>query len=319
MANLIPQPWTFYGGLWHQKPEGSITPVTALGGVDFDGLTSGQSVTGIVDFYGTYGNGYGMQGDTSVKRAGKTSSASCSIQSGTTGRPGDGTPAGNGDFGFIQSLVDRGHQVTEGQEIWLYGWLYVPSDFNFNTGATGLKFIRFSYPSAGPELDTYIANGQSIGGGDSTACEGFHLVNESFPQLQANTNRRTGPRIAKGQWNFFCQYVKASVNQADSIERLWINDAFTMEHVGGAVQVTTKWVDENSSLQTAAWTPSGGRYSTLADTDAEISSFYLFTYWNNNSPQDQQLNIDQIKYVKADTNLETDAYGNKYVSSGQVA
>ena len=22
MANLIPQPWTFYGGLWHQKPEG---------------------------------------------------------------------------------------------------------------------------------------------------------------------------------------------------------------------------------------------------------------------------------------------------------
>ncbi|GAG33972.1 unnamed protein product, partial [marine sediment metagenome] len=54
------------------------------------------------------------------------------------------------------------------------------------------------------------------------------------------------------------------------------------------------------------------------DASETISSMYLFTYWNGNAPQDQEVNIQYMKYVQAGTGLAVDAYGNKYVNSGQV-
>ena len=65
------------------------------------------------------------------------------------------------------------------------------------------------------------------------------------------------------------------------------------------------------------WTRRGAGSPPLAPTSS-ISTMYLFTYWNGNAPQDQQLNIQYMKYVQSSAGLATDAYGNKYVNSGQV-
>ena len=45
MANLIPQPWTFYGGLWHQAAEGAPTPsppATLITSENFESGTLGS-------------------------------------------------------------------------------------------------------------------------------------------------------------------------------------------------------------------------------------------------------------------------------------
>ena len=46
MANLIPQPWTFYGGLWHQKPEGGSPTAPNSGAI----LSGGSTLRGPYDF-----------------------------------------------------------------------------------------------------------------------------------------------------------------------------------------------------------------------------------------------------------------------------
>lgn len=291
--------------------------ITPLGELNFDGLTAGQSITPLVSAWGTFGNGYGCQGDTTIKMPGATSSCNISIQNNTTGRPTEvDTPPGNGDFGFIRSFNTN---FVEGDEFWLFGRIYFPVNFNFNTESIGLKFIRYSYPVAGPELDTYIADGQEFTTGDNTANAGFHLVNESFPQLIPNMHRKTSSLFVRGQWNTFCKYTKCSNSQASSAERLWINDAFVMEHVGGVNDVTTRWFD--GTLQTAVWTPSagsGGKWATLNNEQA-ISSFYLFTYWNNRAKQDQSCNVQKIVWHNNANDLLLDQYGNIYINSLQVS
>ena len=43
MANLIPQPWTFYGGLWHQAPEGVAPTPPPYGLLWADGVEPVES------------------------------------------------------------------------------------------------------------------------------------------------------------------------------------------------------------------------------------------------------------------------------------
>lgn len=216
------------------------------------------------------------------------------------------------DFGFIKNFASN---FVSGDTFWLWMRFWVPSNWTWNTNGNGLKFFRFGYPGYGPELDTYIADGQEYSVGDTTQMTGIHLVNESFPQLQANTHRQTSRIFTRGAWNTVCKMTQCSTSQASSAERLWINDQFVYEHVGGASQVTTKWW--NSTLQTASWTPSGS-WATLNVANA-ISNFYLSSYWNNTADQDQALNIDKIIWHNVSGDLLTDEYANPFIHSSQVA
>ena len=294
-------------------PDPESDKITPLGGVDFNGLSDGQSITALVDYWGTYGNGCGSQGDTNIKRPGKTSSANMSIQAGTTGRPGDGTPAGNGDFGFILTLNDKGHNITEGEEFWMGTWLFIPEDFEFKSGTATLKFIRFAMPTGG-KVETQI---MGVGAANST---GFFLGSEAYPQRQEFTHRDTESVLIRGEWNFVSIYIKASVDQDKSVHRVWVNDQFAMEHVGNTSDVTTKWLDPDGALQTQTWVPTsgnGGKWAIL-DESSVLHSIFLFTYWNSNSPKDQSINVQELFYLKDGTNLATDEYGNKYIKSDQL-
>tara|TARA_R110002012_G_scaffold315863_1_gene530234 strand:+ start:1179 stop:3098 length:1920 start_codon:yes stop_codon:yes gene_type:complete len=288
--------------------------ITALGGVDFDGLTDGESITPLVSFYGAYGNGYGSQGDTSIAYGSNTSSASMSIQSGTTGRPGDGTPAGNGDFGFIESLTTAGHAVADGGDLWVYGKLFIPLGFDFSgAGGLGLKFLRFTFPGSGGKLDVHIGeNGSGVN-------NSFSISNENFSQFQSDVHRETNRTLNLGAWNDFCFYVSATADTSTTEMRLWINDEFVMEHVGNGADITTNWTNPAGALDSATWTPAGGGFAALPNSGETISSMYLFTYWNGNAAQDQSVNVQYMNYVQTETGLATDAYGNKYVNSGQVS
>lgn len=287
--------------------------ITSLGGVDFDGLADGASITSLVSFYGAYGNGYGAQGDTVIKYGSNSSSANLSIESGTTGRPGDGAPAGNGDFGFIYSLTDEGDAVANGGELWVYGKLYIPAGFDFSgAGGLGLKFLRFTFPSTGGKLDVHIGeNGSGVN-------NSFSISNENYSQFQTDVHRETNKTLNLGAWNDFCFFVSATADTATTDMKLWMNDEFVMEHVGNGSDITTNWINPAGTLDSATWTPAGGAFAALPTVGDTISSMYLFTYWNGNAPQDQSVNVQYMQYVQSDVDLSTDEYGNKYVNSGQV-
>ena len=324
MSNILSQAIRL--AYWNNQQDGSVLgsdkvgyvgggggSISALGGVDFNGLTAAQSVTPLVSFWGAYGNGYGSQGDTAIKYGSNTSSANMSIQSGTTGRPGDGTPVGNGDFGFIESLSDAGHAVADGGDLWVYGKMYIPEGFDFTgAGGLGLKFIRLTLAGSGGKLDIHIGeNGSGVN-------NAFSISNENYSQFQTDVHRETNRTINLGAWNDFCFYVSATDDTATTEMRFWLNDQFVMEHVGSGTDIVTKWINPSGTLDTATWTPAGGGFACLPAPTSSISTMYLFTYWNGNAPRDQSVNVQYMNYVQSDAGLSIDEYGNKYVNSGQV-
>ena len=292
----------------------AVGPITFLEDISFDGLSNGAPITSLVTFWGTQGNGYGCAGDTAVKMAGKTSSVNLSIEAGTTGRPGDGSPAGNGDFGWATEL-ELANQVADGEELWIGEWVYFPATFDFRTdNNTGLKFLRYSNSTTGRKIDWLIhqAAGEAVQ-------DGYNILNEEYT-APIVTLRETNSLFNLGEWNFVCQYVKASSLTTDSVQRIWVNDQFVMEFKGTSLtEVASRWIDPSGDEQTAVNVVVSGSWATLASSGSKIVRTLQSTYWNGGPSIDQSYNIQRVVWEKDDTLLATDSDGNKYIASTQVA
>lgn len=311
------------GKIYGQYPLGdapvSGSPFTPLETLSFNGLADGADVTGLVTFWGAYDSvaNVGTEGDTGITYGTDTSSAQLSIKQGSNGRPGDTageTSSDNsGDFGWIKNFTNPILESTN-EEVWTFFRIFIPTGFKYTTNtSSGLKFVRHS-PDIGSKLDLLILSDAS---GNQT---GWNIANENYPEPTSETGRTSSRLFIENQWNTVCFYTNVTKTRTGTVQRLWINDEFVMEHVGGASGITTKWWD--NSLQTDTWTtiPNDETgWGTIPGGASQLSNTMIFTYWNGNSPQDQSVNIDKVHTHKDFNDLASDIYGNRYIDSSQVA
>lgn len=303
---------------------GTFTPLRR---VNFDGLADQASVystgsTAGKRFEGMPGSvafaaGYGTRATTAVKKPGRSSSCALLIKAGSDGDPGGGdTGAGMGAFGGYSELDTFGHQVSQGQEIWLGAWYFFPTGWSWarQGGGDQIKFQRWQHTGDSSHMDIYVLNGDysySNGESESSASgvgTGFGFRNEYAAAANPDTDFTSAtPAIPLNQWVWVEQYVLAHSTGTTAVRRLWVNGTFVREQVGASV----RWRGNDGNLHTK--TVSGG-IATLASSGDTLTSVAFFTYWNSYAPQDQTCYIQDIVYHKTISDLTaTDEFGNKMI------
>lgn len=275
--------------------------------------TVGQAVSALDQFYSSLGAGYGAEVVTAVHRPAKTKSLRLSIEAGTTGFPGDGSPAGNGFFGAnIYPPASQGSNYFGGQGDWFHlgMWMYVPSAFsavsNIQDGA--VKFL----------LNTFALTGGTSGKDDVHICEtGFAFLNEFDPNSGTNNSypsERAGTELGfpRDQWFWLerADFLHSDGDQA--ITRVWINDVLQLERDARVL----KWRTTDDQYHTTTRGTVG--CPTLPTSTANVEYVYLFSYWNGGPATDQELWIDDVCTAVSQTDMTTDALGNPMMGSGAV-
>jgi len=331
--NIQPKVWQladFNGRRYstNTPPGGEFVPLYRI---NFDGLSDGQSVVPTANDPGSvegkrftsclgdrgFYNGFGIQATTAVKCTGKTSSCALSIKQGSDGDPAGGsTGANTGAFGGIVSLGEA--QVLEGEEIWWAMRIMFPLGFDFTTPNPVLKYIRLGQwhkdthvRSTTGKNEHMIVNGIADSVGTSNVL-GWGILSEVFPRFATETVKSCDRNLGeRGVWHWVCGYIKASATAANCIERIWCDDLLAYERTAGQFN---KWHTSSGwQTQTATDKP------ILLDTDQALDGFYIFTYWNGNSPQDQTCYIQDFVYHKeASTIPNVDEFGNKFIGSGSI-
>lgn len=303
--------------------------------LNFTNLTSGQSITSMVDEWGTQGTGtftdrQGCYGDTSVKRTGKNSSLRIEIAARTTGRPGDdpATPEGSGDWGF-QKLLPA--PVTQGGTIRIGAWVRVPagydwgsdqdhgSGWNGNAGAGHIKFLRLEKRTSGgvPDgrVEFYVLNGLIFSDPEPDQVGWYSFV-EDVGQVEAETKHKidTAHIFQDDTWHWIELYVKVHATGALAERRAWIDGVLIHEQLGASF----KYRNTSGTYTTQTWSAA---IPTLDDSGGDINRLYVFTYWNGGAPQDQSLYLSDIVFSNNNENasdLVTDSFGNKMIGSSHV-
>lgn len=300
------------------EPAGGTIIANPMLLVDFNGLSDGQSVVNTAHDPGSvagkrfdavlgdtgFDGGFGVQADTTIKMAGKTSSCMCSIAEGSEGDPAGGsTGAGYGAFGGIIGIPEP---VESGEEFWCGFYMYVPLDFSFETNTGALKYIRHDTTFNVGRIENMVINGgyngQPIGNQ-----VGWGLVREGSgnDKLQSETHLISNKKLVLGEFNWVEMYMKPYFDRSLSIRRIWLNGEFVCERVGN----TNKYINNSGVLTTQVI---GSGDLLLSQSDDAIENIYFSTYWNGDSPQDQAWWIQKVVgHKNASEVLGVDEYGNK--------
>lgn len=310
--------------------QSSFTPLRRI---NFDGLSNGQRIVAkdagsidgkrFDDSLGTVGfaGGFGMQATTAIHASGKTSCAALSIRQGSDGDPTD-IGAGMGPFGGMINLgSDR---VLEGEELWWGMRVMFPTGFNFLTPNPILKFLRISQvnkftlnrdnPDTTGKLEHFIANGVAFDSGTPNVT-GWGLQSEVFgdltqPSFVKPSDRNVGNPLNSFHW--VCGYAKVSATASLCNRRIWCDDQLAFERTAGQFN---KWHTGTGYHTDTANTPE----RILLNSSQALDTFYVFTYWNGLSPQDQTCYIQDFVYVKNPADVPSvDEFGNRMIASGDV-
>jgi hypothetical protein len=288
--------------------------------LDFTNLTSGQSITSMVSYWGTQGTGadsaYGCFGDTTVKRTGKNSSLRLSIKQGSTGRPGDGAAVTEGDYGFGYNLPAK---VNQGGTVRVGAWVRIPTGWSWAPTGGG-KFLRLlkcdsGGSPTGRKVETFILNGTWISGPDDEQYGWLH-VTEGNDQLEAETKHQADSTVflQEGVWHWVESYVKCHSDGSLSERRWWVDNILTHEIIGNAL----KYRNSSGTYSTQTW--SGG-IPTIETSDGGIDEMMFLTYWNGGAPQDQSFYLSELVISNNNedaSDLATDAFGNKMIGNAHV-
>jgi hypothetical protein len=293
--------------------QGSLAQGAGYSHLSFTNLSSGQSITPLVSFWGTQGTGaytgYGCFGDTSVRRPGKSSSLRMTIKAGSTGRPGDGTAVTDGDFGFGRALPAP---VAQGGTVRVGAWVRMPSGFNWLTNVGHTKMLRLE-KSAGGKHEVQPLTASWIGG-SATAQVGWYPIIEGAGngQVEAETNFQmaTDVRLQPDTWHWVEYYVFVTSVAANAVRRFWVDNVLAFEILGNVI----RYRNTGGTYTTApTWSKAIPTIDAPGDT---INNLLWFTYWNGGSPQDQSFYTSDVVFSNNNEtapDLVTDAFGNKMI------
>ncbi len=176
-----------------------------------------------------------------------------------------GDAGGFGQWGGVVSLPD----LPEGETIWVRLWAYWPSDFEFSA-APWMKFIR---------LHNRMADGSNGGYND------LYIDNADGPDSVLRVIKET-----HDVWEVY---------DGDPIPReLW--ERYEMQIV-----VDDTPVDDGGEARFRVWRDDALIFDrtdvpTVNGEGGVLDGLYLFTYWNNEMPPDNQMYIDELAITFGD-------------------
>lgn len=203
---------------------------------------------------------------------------------------------GFGSFGGIIKFTNckdvDGRRLVKGDEVWARVRLYIPSDWEFNSGRN--KFLRFR---------------ASQGEGDQSFAEGHDdLYIDGNPGAK---NWQPYHFIFEGEQKWYSMGDESHFFKRDSwttVEYYLRFDDKT-ETEGGKAHVRV-WIDGELIGDT-------GDRRTLQTAKSYVESLYFFTYYGNEtSPKDQSIYVDDL-LITTEKPLTFDSHGNRFLGVGK--
>lgn len=222
------------------------------------------------------------------------------------GKQSGSTKINTGDTGYGKwgGQFNLPTNLGVGDELWWKVAIYIPSDFQFDSGKGLGKGMRIKTTKAnatgnGGYIDNYF-KGYSAGG-----CRMHGVANEAsatvftannpaskenncdpkFTNASGFNRLNVGAPIPRDKWVVFEQYVKFSANPNAGIYRMWQDGKLVFED-------KKTWI--------------------LVSPTAVAQYTLLFTYWNAGSPKNNTVWVDDVVLTNQQPD-NTDSLGNPFL------
>lgn len=248
---------------------------TSTGTVDFDPY--------FFDDFEAYADGASLTNLAPFDAAGRTIASTAQAHRGSQSaqmsiRAGDG-----GGFGQWGGLLPIDPAIAKGGEIWIRLYVYWPSDFEFSA-APWMKFLR---------LHNRASDGENAGYNDLYVDRADETISvlRTIKEVHDVWAAYDGESLPRDTWERYEMY-------------LFVDDVPVDD--GGAARVRI-WRDDALIFDRTD-------VPTITEAGGVIDYFYLFTYWNNEAPPDNDCWIDDL-VIATDASPPpwTDAAGNHWI------
>jgi len=189
-------------------------------------------------------------------------------------------PGGKGGFGRWGGILPIKPALPRGNEIWVRLYVLWPKDFEFSA-APWMKFIR---------LHNRTENGKNGGYNDLYVdnADGTTSVLRTIKETHDRWQTYDGPPLPRDRWECYEVYLFIDNTSVDAAGkgrfRVWRNDELIFDRTD---------------------------VPTISTADGVIDYLYLFTYWNNETPPENDLFIDDLAIAtSASPPPNKDAAGN---------
>jgi hypothetical protein len=256
---------------------------SAAGGAGGASTGAGDFEPYFFDDFEGYADGASLGNNAPFDAAGRTFASSAQAHRGQQSaqmgiRDGDG-----GGFGQWGGLLPIDPAVARGGEVWVRLYVYWPSDFEFSA-APWMKFLR---------LHNRASDGENAGYNDlyvDRADETMSVL-RTIKEVHDVWAVHDGPRLPRDTWERYEMYLfvdDVPVDEGgDARVRIWRDDALIFDRTD---------------------------VPTITESGGVIDYFYLFTYWNNEAPPDNECWVDDLAIATdASPPPWTDAAGNPWI------
>ncbi|WP_108867226.1 hypothetical protein [Aquimarina aquimarini] len=237
------------------------------------------------DNFDTYENGISLSSLKPFDAAGRTTVSNEQSYSGNYAAKMEIHQGDQGGFGQWGGIIPITPSIKKGGEIWVRLRVYWPSSFIFNA-TPYMKFLRLHNKSGNGENAGY--NDLYVDQADQTTTvlrciKEFHNIWETYD----------GHKIPRDTWETYEMYLA----------------------------VDNKSVDQGGSARMRIWRDAKLIFDrtdapTITDENGEIDYFYLFTYWNNETPPTNYVYVDDLTITTHDNPpINKDINGNPFIGN----
>ncbi len=235
------------------------------------------------DNFESYADGASLSANNPFDAAGRTKASTVEAFRGTQSARMEILAGDNGGFGQWGGGLPINPSIPKGGEIWVRLQVFWPASFQF-TATPFMKFLRLhdrqNDGSNGGYNDLYVNN-----------ADGTTNVLQTIKEIHNIWAYYSGTSLPRDQWESYEMYLYVDDQPVDA---------------GGEGRVRI-WRD-NTLIFDRTDVP------TITGPGGSINLFYLFTYWNNESPPDNYCFVDDlIIATDASPPTNTDGAGNAYI------
>jgi hypothetical protein len=237
------------------------------------------------DDFERYADGTPLTNRAPFDAAGRTVASSNQAHSGDRSARMAIRSADAGGFGQWGGLLEIAPPLAKGGEVWVRLYVYWPSSFVFNA-SPWMKFLR---------LHNRAGDGKNAGYNDlyvdkADATTSVLRTIKEFHDVWAVYD---GPPLRRDAWERYEMYLR-------------VDDLAVDQGGQGRVRI---WRDDTLIFDRTD-------VPTITQADGTIDYFYLFTYWNDESPPDNDCFIDDL-VIATDRSPppNRDAAGNRYIGT----
>ncbi len=272
--------------------DGGTGGIAGGGGAGGSGAIGGSGVGGAVDFepyffddFESYTDGESLSGFDPFDAAGRTEASTEQAYRGQQSARMEILQGDNGGFGQWGGIIPINPGLPKGSEIWVKLWIYWPASFQFSA-SPWMKFLRLHNRTGSGENGGY--NDLYVDNADSTTS-----VLRTIKEVHDVWEVYDGPSLPRDTWERYEMYLFIDDVPVDSggagRARIWRNEELIFDRTD---------------------------VPTITEDQGTINSFYLLTYWNNETPPNNHLFVDDLVIAtSASPPPDMDGHGNVFIGS----